>query len=74
MEIFDSMFKWDEKETCEYCKFWASEKEDDVGMCMRFPPKIISPPADDSPHNVAKTTLYPVVSMFRTCGEFKQNQ
>jgi hypothetical protein len=52
-------------ETCASCRFFLlPDPKDDVGYCVRFPPKVIV--INDAPESVL-----PVVRHDEWCGEYK---
>lgn len=49
---------------CQYCSFFSLEPKDYLGLCHRYPPKIINIGDDDY------ESMLPVVAKDDWCGEF----
>jgi hypothetical protein len=63
------------EQCCDNCRFFYEEsRTSDVGECRRFPPVIGAPYRGDifDQHDIAKVTIWPVVSYTLVCGEWKQ--
>lgn len=61
------------KQCCGDCRHWNEEEaNNDVAECRRYPPVLVAP-VECKPyelHDIAKRTMYPVVSYVQTCGEW----
>jgi hypothetical protein len=63
------------KETCENCKYWLGDLDDDQRICKRFPPVYIFTPEDmdseDGHYLQSFAWSQPSVSFDSWCGEWK---